>query len=270
MTHGLELCILYPTSRILYTPIAELEIYCALCVVYDRLMPPESILTRAEKPQSLDEQAYEQIKEAVISCSVNPGEFVAEVWMAEEMGISKTPIRKAMARLHQEGFLDNVPYRGYYVAEISVQDIAEIYELRELLECHLVRETVPHFSPAEFDQIERLVDEADAAFAADNFRDFVELNREFHRAFLHKHRSHRIRDVLRNLEEHVRRIIMYVLKKGYTDLLELQRDDHRMILQAARDGDVPRAEELTQAHLRTFSKALIARQTSLEATVNTD
>ena len=87
-------------------------------------MSSDMTLNRLEKPQSLDEQAYEQIKEAIINCVFNPGDFLAEVRLAEELGISKTPIRKAMARLHQEGFLDNVPYRGYFVADISIEDIA--------------------------------------------------------------------------------------------------------------------------------------------------
>ncbi len=216
-------------------------------------------ISRVEKSQSLDEQAYELIKQAIIHCTLSPGEFVAEVRLADEMGISKTPVRKAMARLHQEGFLDNVPYRGYSVAEISHQDVADIYKLRELLECHLVSVTTPHFSPQELDQIEHLIDRADAALAIGASAEFVEFNREFHRTFAVKNGNQRIIDVLHNLEEHVRRIILYVLQNGHSDLLDLQRDDHRLILLAMREGDVARTTSMMRAHLRNFSEALVAR-----------
>ena len=180
------------------------------------------------------------------------------------MGISKTPIRKALGRLHMEGFLDNTPYRGYSVVEISAETIAEVYELRELLESHLVRATTVHFVPAELDQMEALIDEADAALSAGDYVKYVDYNREFHRAFARKGNNRRVETVLSNLEEHVRRIIMYVLQNGFHDLLDLQRPDHREILEAVRCKDIARAAERTQAHLRGFSKALIARQTAHE------
>lgn len=226
------------------------------------IMSPDAVLSRVEKPQSLDEQAYELIKRAILNCTLNPGEFVAEVRLAEEMGISKTPIRKAMGRLHQEGFLENVPYRGYFVADISVEDIAEIYQLRELLECHLIRQTTPLFTSQELDQLESLTDRADQALAAGSFADFVAYNREFHRTFAMKGGSQRIEFILSNLEEHVRRIIMHVLQNGHGSLLDLQRDDHRLILQAVRQRDVDQATSLMQAHLRNFAETLVARQTA--------
>ena len=144
-------------------------------------MPADSSVNRVKKSQSLDEQAYELIKEAIIDCTFAPGEFVAELRLAAEMGISKTPIRKAMGRLHQEGFLDNVPYRGYSVAAISVQDVTEVYQLREIVECYLVTESTGQFSVQELDEIEQIIDNSDAALASGAATDYVEFNREFHR-----------------------------------------------------------------------------------------
>ncbi len=232
-------------------------------------MSSDMALNRLEKPQSLDEQAYEQIKEAIINCVFNPGDFLAEVRLAEELGISKTPIRKAMARLHQEGFLDNVPYRGYFVADISIEDITEIYTLREILECHLVCETTGYFSQVELNEMAALVVDAEAALNHGDNAAFVRYNREFHHCFSRKCGSQRIEDVLKNLEEHVRRIIMYVLREGHTDLLDFQRDDHGLILQAVSAKDTERAQMLMRSHLRTFSKALIDRKSlSLTETTN--
>ena len=233
-------------------------------------MPLDSAMNPVKKSQSLDEQAYQLIKQAIIQCALPPGESVAELRLASEMGISKTPIRKAMARLHQEGFLDNVPYRGYSVAEISVQDVAEVYQLRQILECYLVTETALHFSLAELDEIEQLIDKSDAALASGAPADYVEFNREFHRTFARKSGSQRIADILRNLEEHVRRIILYVVQSGDDDLLDNQRDDHRQILMALREGDVAQATSMMRIHLSSFATTLVSRLQTRQSLAGTD
>lgn len=107
-----------------------------------------------------------------------------------------------------------------------------------------------------------LVDAAEAAQGRGDNAAYVGHNREFHRTFSRKYGHQRIDDVLTNLEEHVRRIIMYVLSNGQDDLLDLQRDDHAHILEAVIAKDVERAQMLMRGHLRTFSKALIARKSS--------
>ena len=213
-------------------------------------------MERLEKPKSLDEQAYFHIKSAILKCSLKPGEFLAEVRVAEDFGISKTPIRKAMARLQQEGFLTNIPYKGYFVAEISIKDIVEVYELRQLLECYLVRETTPLFSQAELDEMDTTIREAQQAADGGDFGHYVALNREFHHAFDRKYGHHRISDVLTNLDEHVQRILFYTLHK-HNDLLS--KVDHQSILEAVRDRDVDLAEQRMREHLAEFCDDLVNR-----------
>jgi DNA-binding GntR family transcriptional regulator len=216
-------------------------------------MTQDRSLSRIERPKSLEEQAYFDIKQAILRGQFLPGEFLAEMQVAQELGISKTPIRKAMARLQQEGFLVNIPYKGYNVAEISAADTKEIYELRRILECHLVRETALQFTEAELDEMEASFQAAEDAMERRDYILYLACNREFHHAFPRKYGNQRILKVLTNLDEHVQRILLHKMQQEGS--YDLSSRDHRLILAAIRTGDIEAAESLMRDHLAGFPEA---------------
>ncbi len=164
-----------------------------------------------------------------------------------------------MARLQQEGFLENVPYKGYFVREVSAKDIVEIYELRQILECHLIKSTADLFTTEEFDAIEDDINLAQAAIDSGDVARYVLLNRKFHHSFDLKYGSRRISNVLVNLDEHVQRIIFFAFRNEYDDLLHRQRDHHSLILTAVRQGQVAAAVECMRNHLAEFGDELVRR-----------
>lgn len=217
-------------------------------------MNQEHNLVKLERPQLLEEQAYHRIKQAILVGTFPPGAFLAEVQVAQDLGISKTPVRKAMARLQEEDFLDNVPYKGYFVADISAEDTQEIYQLRRILECHLVRETTLQFTAAELDEMDKNVEAATAAFERGNFPEYITLNRDFHHTFPRKFGNRRILKVLTNLDEHIRRILLHRLQNETNETDDiLSPVQHEMIVDAIRAGDVEGAVTLMRNHLKGFS-----------------
>lgn len=222
-------------------------------------MTESTSLPQLKRTPTLDELAYTSIKQAIIAGVFEPGEFLAEVQVAHDLGISKTPVRKALGRLQQERFLVNVPFEGYYVAEISGEDIAQVYELRVVLECFLVRETIHRFSAAELDELQAMLDSAGMALQEGDHLRFVDLNREFHHAFDRKHGNRRISDMLANLDEHVQRILLRVFAGNQEDLAASHRE-HYQILAALRERDSEAASHIMRIHLQQFCDALIARQ----------
>jgi DNA-binding GntR family transcriptional regulator len=220
-------------------------------------MRQDRSLSKIERAKSLDEKAYLRIKKAIMDCTFLPGEFLAELQLARDLGISKTPIRKAMARLEQEGFLVNIPFKGYYVADITVEDIIELYELREFLEAPLVRRTAPLFTQAELDEMESVVQAAEEALEQGNYADYFALNRKFHHTFAYKYGNRRILNVLINLDEHVQRVLSYLHQKGLGHLLG-GGADHLAIIAAIREGDFESAQRLMRNHLAAFREAIDA------------
>ena len=210
-------------------------------------------LPKIERSQSLEEQAYLHIKQAILNGVFPPGEFLAELQLAQDLGISRTPVRQAMARLQEEHFLINVPFKGYYVANISIEDIREIYELRQILECYVVRETVPHFTPAELAEIEAYVQAAVGAFEQGDYINYIAHNRKFHHVFPQKYGNRRILRLLINLDEHIQRVLIDKLQNGQVDLLSPR--DHQLILAAVQAGDVELAVGLMRDHLMGFREA---------------
>jgi len=83
--------------------------------------------------------AHEILKRRIINNSLTPNEPLNERVLSEELKISKTPIREALQQLEKEGLVENVPHKGSFVSRVSVQDIREIFEVREILECAAAR-----------------------------------------------------------------------------------------------------------------------------------
>src|SRR5438128_8192678 len=82
----------------------------------------------------LKDEAYRTIKSAIISLNFRPGDAVMEGWLARSLRISKTPVRNALVRLEQEGLVETRPFRGTFVAPLTVRNIREIFQVRGVLE----------------------------------------------------------------------------------------------------------------------------------------
>ena len=92
---------------------------------------------------------YEEVREAIIDLRLQPGEPLREATIAEQLGVSKTPVREALTRLEQEGLVETTSFKGAVVSGYSAEDLQEIYELRELLEGAAARAAAESAPPAE-------------------------------------------------------------------------------------------------------------------------
>ncbi len=212
-------------------------------------------LQQIERTQPLDDLAYLRIKEAILTGVFLPGKPLVSNQIATDLHISRTPIRQALTRLEREGFAISEPFRGYYVSRIDSREIQAMYELREVLECHLIRATVGRFTPEELDELDAVIEAAGAALKRGDHACFQEKNRVFHHTFDIKFGNPRISEVLRNLDERVHWVLSLALQLDRLNL-EHSYKEHVQILQAVRDGNAECASELLQIHLRRASATL--------------
>ena len=91
-------------------------------------------LGRVSDSVSLKDKAHAAIKDAILSFKLEPGAPLVETQLAEELGISKTPVRAALEELEREGFVTRILFKGTYVTEVTVKDLVEIFQLRAVLE----------------------------------------------------------------------------------------------------------------------------------------
>lgn len=130
------------------------------------------------------ETAYRHIRHAIITGEMQPGEELREAWLAERIGVSRTPVREALSRLSNDGLVLLERYRRGRVAEFSGPDVAEVFRLRAKLEGHGARRAARRISGAEIARLREIEGRMEAAFGElgwhRHLADFDRLNNEFH------------------------------------------------------------------------------------------
>lgn len=117
----------------------------------------------ASRDLPLGESAYKALKDDILSCRLEPGDFVTEADLAQRYGVSKTPIREAINQLAQEGFMQSVPRRGTLVRPIEMRDIQQTYLLRGLLEPPAASLAAEKATESEIDGIRNILAEMKSA-----------------------------------------------------------------------------------------------------------
>jgi DNA-binding GntR family transcriptional regulator len=133
---------------------------------------------------TVGQHALEALRSAIVAGELRPGQRIRQDEVAESLGVSVAPVREALATLEQEGQVAYRPRRGYFVTELRIEDLEEIYELRQVLEERAARAALPGLDD---DALQRIVAAAqDCVVAAENGNIAAELsaNRRFHFALL--------------------------------------------------------------------------------------
>lgn len=129
---------------------------------------------------SSTEKAYEHIRNLIISKKIFPGNQIKEETIIKSTGISRTSIRPALIRLDNEGLVENIPYKGAFVAQPTVEDLQQVFHLREVLECAAFEEAILHKKDEDVEQMYEII-MAQKKLKSDYSRNkYVELNTRFH------------------------------------------------------------------------------------------
>ena len=129
----------------------------------------------------LRELVFEAIREAIVDGTLEPGERLMEAQLAEDLGVSRTPVREAIRQLELAGFVVMIPRRGAYVADISIKDVADVFEIRGALEALAASLAAERASEEEIEQLERLLVEIGKSVEERDVELLVELGHPFSR-----------------------------------------------------------------------------------------
>jgi DNA-binding GntR family transcriptional regulator len=135
-------------------------------------------------PGTTSQHAVEALRRALVTGRLKPGDRVRQEEIAESLGISLGPVREALATLEQEGQLTYLPRRGYWVTELDVADLQEIYELRALLESRAARRALPLLDEDALQRIDLAARDCVDTAAAGDVAAELDANRRFHLAIL--------------------------------------------------------------------------------------
>lgn len=142
------------------------------------------MIERSDRAQQ-SQRALMGVRDLVISGGLRAGSRLSEVGLAEKLGISRTPLRAALARLEQEGLVEAIPSGGYAVRSFTREDVIDAIELRGVLEGTALRLAAERgVAPARLGELQRLLAELDTALRGDvedmDFERYVDLNAAFH------------------------------------------------------------------------------------------
>jgi DNA-binding GntR family transcriptional regulator len=166
--------------------------------------------------------------------------------LAERLGVSRVPLREALKILEGEGAVTYVPHRGYFVAELSLADLEEVYRIRELLEDEAVRAAVPLLAEPDLDLLAALVDECERAGADGDVAAMTDANRRLHFTLYEASGRPRLVRLVRILWDatDVYRALYYAEPANRRRV----EAEHRAVLAALRRRDAERVVRLLAEH----------------------
>jgi DNA-binding GntR family transcriptional regulator len=210
--------------------------------------PPTHANGRPPARALLKDQAYDRIKGRLLNDDYPPGSFLSERQLAGNMGMSKTPVKAALERLMAEGFISISPQQGIVVRQPSVQEIADLYEIRVALESHVLRTLAGNLSAEQTARVRANVRTQARIRGSGNVTKAVASDAAFHAQFVEFLGNREISRVMDQLRERMQRVITRVFHLS-SARIDASCDEHAAIAAAVLDGNGNRAVDLITRHL---------------------
>ena len=200
--------------------------------------------------------AYERLRDDILSWRIAPGTPLSEIELAARLGVSRTPLRAALARLALEGLVDTSRGRTGIVPDVSAASVAELFELREALETQAARLAARRRDPVVFEGLVADFARAGETLAASGIDAYYGVVAAFDRAIDDAVGNPAFRSALDGVRTHLVRARR--MAAGNPARLLRAADEHRLICEAIRDGDEALAASATAVHLRASLTEILA------------
>jgi DNA-binding GntR family transcriptional regulator len=202
---------------------------------------------------SVADRITHSLRDAIRSGTLADGTELNQVALSEHFGVSRVPVREALRALEAEGWITAPTHYRAFVQGLSKDRIEQIFEVRSLLEAHLIGKAIPHIDA------ERIADLNKRCAAMDRMRDHDEwlaANRAFHRALLEPSGAIMIIDLVEQLGCQPERYLR--MRRAGRDRQSVAGAEHRAIVAAVAKRDVARARKLLQAHIMQTRAAILS------------
>lgn len=201
----------------------------------------------ASEKYSLRGKVFKKLREDILNGRYQENDELREAAIGEELGVSRTPVREAFRQLELEGLIRIVPNKGAYVTGISSSDVADIYEIRSLLEGLCARWATTRISKEKIDEMEEIILLSEFHLAKGHYEQITELDNRFHMLLYEACESKMLIHLLKDFHQ-------YVQKERQKTLSDIERSraaiaEHKSIMEAMREGNAKLAEELADKHI---------------------
>jgi len=214
-----------------------------------------------DKPAHLGEQAYDHLRELILSRQIPGGTELPESRLAEQLNVSRTPMREALVRLVGEGLLERASDRAYRVRSVSTREFFECMQLREVLECHALEKAIPVVTDEDLAGLRR--DLLALSQSGEDDMQHWQFDNQFHSFFALTARHALLADTITRMRVVARlfRISSALHRKGEID------SEHLAILEAVEHRDTQAAKTAMLSHLHNLQDD-VRRAIAAEADLN--
>lgn len=199
-------------------------------------------------PATLTESTADALRERILAGSFPPAQRLVEAEIARQLGISRGPVREALARLREEGLVRDIGRRGWFVHELTAEDLREIYVLRAALESRAARLILEREDTAALDALTGIVNELRAAAARSDREAFARLDFEFHEQLTRLSGNRRLHRAFVQQAGVLRTLLRLEITAVY-ETLDGILTEHEWLLGEIRSNSVERAEAACEQHL---------------------
>lgn len=217
-------------------------------------------LTELKKPEPLAKMAYEALRSSILSNRLTSDVVYNEKGLAEQLGISRTPVREALLELASQGLVEFLPRKGVIVNKFSSKDIEEIFELRRVIELASVEKICKTCSSDALLPLEGCLEKQRDALGKDGDPIiFMEIDRDFHLTISKLTANGRLVAIMQNIRDILQLMGLHALTAG--GRMEKVVEEHTRILKAIQAKDVQDALMHMEYHLEQSKKAVKTTKT---------
>jgi DNA-binding GntR family transcriptional regulator len=205
--------------------------------------------------QSLRDQAYEAIKDRIITCQFKPGECINEASVSELLGLGRTPVHQAIDRLMLEEMVEVIPRKGVIVKPVILQDVLQMIDVRMINETQCARLAAERADNSHIESISEVLGQARKAISDHDIHALMSLDREFHLLLAGASKNFELAEVLRKLNE--RSLRFWFISFTTPDHHHNFQQQHEALYEAIRSHNPDEAERAMRVHIEAFRKSVM-------------
>jgi GntR family transcriptional regulator of gluconate operon len=213
--------------------------------------------------RTLADRAAELLRERILAGDLASGDRLVEARIAQQLGISRGPLREALRQLGAEGLVREEPRRGTFVATPTAEDVRDAYDLRAAIEGKAVRLVISTADPAALDALRRALDRIGAAAKAEDLRKLVRADYDFHETLCRVSANRRLHEAFVRNASALRILLRLEEERFYRSFDEVW-NQHRELLTAVEAGDASDAETMFTEHLESARDRLMKHLATVE------
>lgn len=204
-----------------------------------------------------NEIVYEKLKEMILDHRLDATNALNERELSVLFDSSRTPVREAINRLANQGLLTVIPGRGTFIRRVSVEDVIEIYNIKQALDCLAISLAMEKFSGDDINKLEIMLAEMEKLAVEESAEEFFKLDIAFHKIITERTGSARLMEMLERLDEQIVAFIISSVRSK--ERMDLSIKEHKILLTAINEKDIEKAQNSIRNHMESVKQFHINR-----------